>query len=88
MVTQDPATLTPAPSNALDILNKSWVPIFVRFCIYHLILSKKFSQVLSGCNLFENGKKIIEDYGPDLDELNDGDRVGVMRTKEVDFFLL
>lgn len=43
---------------------------------------------MSGCNLFENGKKIIEDYGPDLDELNDGDRVGVMRTKEVIFFFI
>jgi hypothetical protein len=38
---------------------------------------------LSGSNLFENGKIVVEDYGPDLDELNDGDRVGVMRTREV-----
>jgi neuralized-like protein 4 len=40
-------------------------------------------QVLSGCNLFENGKIIVEDYGPNLDELSEGDRVGVMRTSEV-----
>ena len=26
---------------------------------------------------------MVEDYGPDLDELNEGDRVGVMRTSEV-----
>lgn len=45
-----------------------------------------FQQVLSGCNLFENGKIVVEDYGPDLDELNEGDRVGVMRTSEVCFY--
>lgn len=47
--------------------------------IYHFLLP----QILSGCNLFENGKIIVEDYGPDLDELDEGDRVGVMRTSEV-----
>lgn len=48
--------------------------------VKHLLL---ILQVLSGCNLFENGKIIVEDYGPNLDELSEGDRVGIMRTSEV-----
>ena len=39
--------------------------------------------MLSGCNVYENGKSLVENYGSDLDELNEGDRVGVMRTREV-----
>lgn len=45
------------------------------------------SWVLSGCNLFENGRVVLEDYGHDLDDLDDGDRVGVCRHKNVRLWL-
>ena len=86
VMTADPASLQPAPHNALDVVNKSWVFLLTNSIFITTtppLTVVYIHQVLSGCNLFENGKIIVEDYGPDLDELNETDRVGVMRTAEV-----
>ncbi|XP_015908035.1 neuralized-like protein 4 [Parasteatoda tepidariorum] len=47
------------------------------------------SWVMSGSSIMENGKSILEDYGHDLDDLSEGDSVGVMRTRfgELHFFV-
>ena len=36
--------------------------------------------VVSGSTLLVDGHQMREDYGPDLDTLSEGDRVGVLRT--------
>ena len=36
--------------------------------------------VMSGCSILKDGHSTIEEYGRDLDQLGEGDRVGVMRT--------
>ncbi|XP_063305913.1 neuralized-like protein 4 isoform X1 [Pelobates fuscus] len=38
------------------------------------------SWIVSGCSVLEDGRSILEDYGQDLDQLGEGDRVGVQRT--------
>ncbi|KAG8187410.1 hypothetical protein JTE90_009486 [Oedothorax gibbosus] len=47
------------------------------------------SWVMSGTSILEDGKSHLEDYGRDLDELSEGDTVGVMRTSggELHFFV-
>ncbi|KFM80539.1 Neuralized-like protein 4, partial [Stegodyphus mimosarum] len=47
------------------------------------------SWVMSGTSVLEDGKSHLEDYGHDLDELSEGDTVGVMRTSsgELHFFV-
>lgn len=42
------------------------------------------SWVLSGTSILEDGKSQLEEYGHDLDELSEGDTVGVMRTANGD----
>ena len=36
--------------------------------------------VLSGCSVMHDGHTIVDEYGQDLDQLSEGDCVGVMRT--------
>ena len=38
---------------------------------------------MSGTSVLKDGRAIIEDYGYDLDNLVEGDRVGVVRTIQV-----
>ncbi|KAL3861342.1 hypothetical protein ACJMK2_007378 [Sinanodonta woodiana] len=38
--------------------------------------------VMSGSSVLKDGHSMIEEYGADLDQLSEGDRVGVMRTAE------
>ncbi|KAL3244923.1 hypothetical protein MRX96_018505 [Rhipicephalus microplus] len=47
------------------------------------------SWVMSGTGVLQDGKTLIEEYGTDLDQLGEGDRVGVMRTSsgELKFFV-
>ena len=35
---------------------------------------------MSGCSILKDGHSTIEEYGRDLDQLGEGDRVGVLRT--------
>lgn len=44
---------------------------------------------MSGTGVLLNGKPLVEEYGLDLDQLGEGDRVGVMRTSSGDlqFFI-
>lgn len=44
---------------------------------------------MSGTSILEDGKSYLEDYGHDLDELSEGDSVGVMRSSngELHFFV-
>ncbi|XP_077531935.1 neuralized E3 ubiquitin protein ligase 4 isoform X2 [Haemaphysalis longicornis] len=47
------------------------------------------SWVMSGTGVLQDGKTLVEEYGTDLDQLGEGDRVGVMRTAsgELKFFV-
>jgi len=36
--------------------------------------------VMSGCSIMKDGHTTLDDYGQDLDQLAEGDRVGVLRT--------
>lgn len=45
---------------------------------------KEGSWVMSGTSILEDGKSQLEEYGHDLDELSEGDTVGVMRTSNGD----
>uniref|UniRef100_A0A2K6AA04 Neuralized-like protein 4 n=1 Tax=Mandrillus leucophaeus TaxID=9568 RepID=A0A2K6AA04_MANLE len=38
------------------------------------------SWVVSGCSVLRDGRSVLEEYGQDLDQLGEGDRVGVERT--------
>ncbi|TFJ96249.1 phosphoribosylamine--glycine ligase [Platysternon megacephalum] len=38
------------------------------------------SWVVSGCSVLRDGRSILEEYGQDLDQLGEGDRVGIQRT--------
>ncbi|XP_074839129.1 neuralized-like protein 4 isoform X2 [Carettochelys insculpta] len=38
------------------------------------------SWIVSGCSVLRDGRSILEEYGQDLDQLGEGDRVGVQRT--------
>lgn len=38
------------------------------------------SWIVSGCSVLEDGRSIMEEYGQDLDQLGEGDRVGVQRS--------
>lgn len=38
--------------------------------------------VMSGSSILKDGHSMIEEYGCDLDQLTEGDRVGVMRTPQ------
>lgn len=40
-------------------------------------------QVMSGNSILKDGIALKEFYGRDLDKLNEGDRLGVMRTSNV-----
>lgn len=36
--------------------------------------------MVSGCSVLRDGRSVLEEYGQDLDQLGEGDRVGVERT--------
>ncbi|XP_064459470.1 neuralized-like protein 4 isoform X2 [Ornithodoros turicata] len=42
------------------------------------------SWVMSGIGVLQDGKPLVEEYGVDLDQLGEGDKVGVMRTSSGD----
>lgn len=42
------------------------------------------SWVMSGTSVLHDGRSILEEYGTDLDQLGEGDRVGVMRASNGD----
>nr|CAD7580282.1 unnamed protein product [Timema californicum] len=37
---------------------------------------------MSGNSILKDGRSMLEVYGMDLDKLNEGDRIGVMKTSE------
>lgn len=39
---------------------------------------------MSGTSVYRNGVCLVEGYGIDLDKLNQDDRIGLMRTSEVE----
>ena len=41
---------------------------------------KNGSWVMSGMSILKDGSSFVEEYGQDLDELKEGDRIGVERT--------
>ncbi|CAN7988339.1 unnamed protein product [Ixodes pacificus] len=47
------------------------------------------SWVMSGTGVLQDGQPLVEEYGADLDQLGEGDRVGVMRSPagELQFFV-
>ncbi|XP_029436283.1 neuralized-like protein 4 isoform X1 [Rhinatrema bivittatum] len=45
------------------------------------------SWIISGCSVLRDGRSILEEYGQDLDQLGEGDRVGVQRTGSGDLRL-
>ncbi|XP_038624144.1 neuralized-like protein 4 [Tachyglossus aculeatus] len=45
------------------------------------------SWVVSGCSVLRDGRSVLEEYGQDLDQLGEGDRVGVQRTAAGDLRL-
>nr|XP_014345078.1 PREDICTED: neuralized-like protein 4 [Latimeria chalumnae] len=38
------------------------------------------SWIISGCSVLRNGRSVLEEYGQDLDQLGEGDHVGVQRS--------
>lgn len=50
---------------------------------------KNGTWIMSGISILKDGNSLMEYYGSDLDKLNEGDRVGVMRTSkgELIFFV-
>lgn len=50
---------------------------------------KNGTWIMSGISVLKDGNSLMEYYGADLDKLNEGDRVGVMRTSkgELIFFI-
>ncbi|XP_041094143.1 neuralized-like protein 4 isoform X2 [Polyodon spathula] len=45
------------------------------------------SWVVSGCSVLRDGRSILEEYGRDLDQLGEGDRVGIQRTAQGELHL-
>lgn len=35
------------------------------------------SWIVSGCSVLRDGRSVLEEYGRDLDQLSEGDRVGI-----------
>nr|CAD7453424.1 unnamed protein product [Timema tahoe] len=44
------------------------------------------SWIMSGNSILKDGRSMLEVYGMDLDKLNEGDRIGVMKTSEYQKF--
>ena len=42
------------------------------------------SRIMSGNSILRDGRSVNENYGTDLDKLEEGDRVGVVRTSNGD----
>ncbi|XP_035265365.1 neuralized-like protein 4 isoform X2 [Anguilla anguilla] len=38
------------------------------------------SWIVSGCSVLKDGRSVLEEYGRDLDQLGEGDRVGIQRS--------
>nr|CAD7196670.1 unnamed protein product [Timema douglasi] len=45
------------------------------------------SWIMSGNSILKDGRSMLEVYGMDLDKLNEGDRIGVMKTSELVFYM-
>lgn len=46
------------------------------------------SWLMTGCAIFRDGEQVVETYGVDLNDLEVGHTVGVMRTSNVSYNLL
>lgn len=42
---------------------------------------------MSGCSVLRDGRSVLEEYGRDLDQLAEGDRVGIQRSSRGDLHL-
>lgn len=45
------------------------------------------SWIVSGCSVLRDGRSVLEEYGRDLDQLAEGDRVGIQRSSRGDLHL-
>lgn len=45
------------------------------------------SWIVSGCSVLRDGRSVLEEYGRDLDQLAEGDRVGIQRSSHGDLHL-
>uniref|UniRef100_A0A3Q2NPP4 Neuralized-like protein 4 n=1 Tax=Fundulus heteroclitus TaxID=8078 RepID=A0A3Q2NPP4_FUNHE len=45
------------------------------------------SWIVSGCSVLRDGRSVLEEYGRDLDQLAEGDRVGIQRTSHGELHL-
>ncbi|GAA6075670.1 neuralized-like protein 4 isoform X1 [Tachysurus ichikawai] len=45
------------------------------------------SWIVSGCSVLKDGRSVLEEYGRDLDQLGEGDRVGIQRNGRGDLHL-
>ncbi|GLD70881.1 neuralized-like protein 4 isoform X1 [Lates japonicus] len=45
------------------------------------------SWIVSGCSVLRDGRSVLEEYGRDLDQLAEGDRVGIQRSSRGEFHL-
>ena len=52
--------------------------------MYYGILFDLGSWIMSGNTILKDGRSINENYGTDLDKLEEDDRVGVVRTSNGD----
>lgn len=45
------------------------------------------SWIVSGCSVLRDGRSVLEEYGRDLDQLAEGDRVGIQRSSQGELHL-
>lgn len=45
------------------------------------------SWIVSGCSVLRDGRSVLEEYGRDLDQLSEGDRVGIQRSSRGELHL-
>lgn len=45
------------------------------------------SWIVSGCSVLRDGRSVLEEYGRDLDQLAEGDRVGIQRSSRGELHL-
>lgn len=45
------------------------------------------SWIVSGCSVLKDGRSVLEEYGRDLDQLGEGDRVGIQRNGQGELHL-
>ena len=69
-----------------SILNIEHCTLYIVHCISNILLLfsatelREGTWIMSGNSVLKDGRSINENYGTDLDKLEEGDRVGVLRT--------